>query len=195
MDGRRAARAGAVLRPTAMDRASAADAGAVLRRTAAAASGARAARFFGLFAERGFVGRRRDVRFIQRHFHRYQPAGVRPERARLDLLCEPVEDHVREEFGGRVLAGEARLLVEVAVVELREHHMQDLARAADVDYDAVLVELAAPEIDVDDVSRPVQVLSGTECLPPEAVRDHEVSPNSYVEHPLFPPPRQGYLIR
>ena len=45
---------------------------------------------------------------------------------------------------------------------------------ADVDDEPVFVELGALELDVDHVSRAVEVLRGTEDLSFEAVRDHEV---------------------
>jgi hypothetical protein len=96
------------------------------------------------------------------------------ERTRLDLRRDALEDQPREEFGRRIPPLERRIVVEIAVVELREHDAQSLERRADVDDEPVVIELHALELDIDDVSRAVQVLRGTEDLSFETVRDHEV---------------------
>ena len=91
-------------------------------------------------------------------------------------------DHEREELRRRVAAAERGLVVEVAEVQRGEHVAQRVARAADVDDDAVGVELVAAELDVDDVGRAVQLLRGAEHLALEAVRDHEVVADRDAEH-------------
>ena len=67
------------------------------------------------------------------------------ERTCLRSLCEPVRDQAGESLRRRVQAGETRLVVEVAVVEFRQHGTQLLARSADVDDDTVCIELGAAE--------------------------------------------------
>ncbi len=57
-----------------------------------------------------------------------------------------------------------------------------LARTADVDHDAVRVEVAAPELDVDDVGRAVQPLRGAEHLSAKAVGDHHVIADGDAVH-------------
>ena len=78
--------------------------------------------------------------------------------------------------------GEARLVVEIAVVELRQHRAQLLARPADVDHHAVGVELRPPERRVDDVGRAVEPLGRAEALAPQAVGDHHVIADGHAEH-------------
>ena len=60
--------------------------------------------------------------------------------------------------------------------------MQRVARAADVDDDAVRIERGAAKLDVDDVRGAVQALRRAEHLALEAVRDHEVVANANAEH-------------
>src|SRR5689334_24745463 len=90
---------------------------------------------------------------------------------------------MREELGRRVPALERRVVVEVAVIQLCEHDAEELTRGGDVDDEAVVVELDALELHVDDVGRAVQVLRGSEHLSLEAVSDHEVIADRDAEHP------------
>src|SRR5690606_11361526 len=116
----------------------------------------------------------RDVRLVERHLHGLEAFRALAEIAARDPRRDALMDRLREELRRRVLAGERGLVVEIAVVQLREHRTQRFARGADVDDDAVRVERGAPELDVDDVRRAVQTLRGTERLAGEAVRDQEV---------------------
>ena len=63
-----------------------------------------------------------------------------------------------------------------------EHLAQAVARAADVDDDAVGIELGAAKLDVDDVGRAVQLLRRAEDFAVETVRDHEVIADGDAEH-------------
>ena len=111
---------------------------------------------------------------------------MRAELARRDLGRDALVNDEREELRRRVLAAERRLVVEVAEVQRGEHFAQASLGAADVDDDAVGVELGAAELDVDDVGRAVQLLRGAEHLPLEAVRDHEVVADGDAEHAAVP---------
>ena len=56
------------------------------------------------------------------------------------------------------------------------------AGRADVDDDAMAVQLAAAELDIDDVGGAVQALRRPEHLAVEAMRDHHVVANADGEH-------------
>jgi hypothetical protein len=102
--------------------------------------------------------------------------------AALHALGEPVGNEASEHLGRAVLAGQGRLVVEVAVVERAEHTMQLLGGPADVDEDPVCVELRAGERRVHDVRRTVQALRRAEHLAAQAVRDHDVVPHGHPVH-------------
>src|SRR5512134_2164687 len=114
-----------------------------------------------LAAERALVRRPSDVRLVQRDTQGREARGLRAERAGADLGGHALEDRERQELRRGVAAAEQRLIVEVAEIERREHPPQRVARAADVDNDAVAVELLAFELDVDHVGGAVQALRGT----------------------------------
>ena len=110
-----------------------------------------------------------------------QPAGALAERAGVHPLGQPVGDHPGQHLGGGVDAGELRLVVQVAVVELAEDGVELLGGQADVHDDAVGVELGPPEGRVDDVRRAVQPLGGSEDLAAETVGDHHVVADRHAE--------------
>ncbi len=97
-------------------------------------------------------------------------------------LRQPIRDQPGECLRRGVHAGERRLVVEISVAELREHRMQLLGRSADVDDDAVGVEVRAPERGVDDVGRAVEPLRGPERLASQAVGDQHVVADGHAEH-------------
>ncbi len=104
------------------------------------------------------------------------------EGAGVQTLRDPVGDDPRELLRRRVHVCQARLLVEVAVVELRQHGAQHLGRPADVDDQSVVVELGPPERRVDDVGRAMEPLRRPEGLAPQAVGDQHVVPDGHAEH-------------
>ena len=108
-------------------------------------------------------------------------AGV-AEGTCADPVGEPIGDRAGECFGRRIHALERGLVVEVAVGEFGHHRAQHLGCSTDVDHDVVGVEGGAPERGVDDVSRAMQALGGTEHLAAEAVGDHHVIADSHAEH-------------
>ena len=69
---------------------------------------------------------------------------------------------------------ELRHVVEIAVVQRREHRLQRLVRAADVDDDAVVVERLGDEGGVDHEGRAVQRLRRAEHGAAERMGDHDV---------------------
>src|SRR5262245_62960499 len=119
---------------------------------------------FTLAAELAFIRSPCDVGLVQRHSHACEPARVRTELARRDLRRDALVNDEREELRGRVAALERRLVVEVAKIQRRKHGAQGVGRTADVDDDAVGVELVAAKLRIDDVCRAVQLLRGTEHL-------------------------------
>ncbi len=82
----------------------------------------------------------------------------------------------------RVLAGEHRLLVEVAVVHRREALPQLVLRQPDVHEQVEVVEPLGAELRLDDKGRAVQALRGAELLAAEGVGDHDVVHNGEAEH-------------
>src|SRR5688500_11910617 len=115
-----------------------------------------------------FVGRPRDMRLVQRHTQARETVCMRTELAGGDLGRHALVNHECKELRGRVAAAKGRVVVEVTEVERREHFAHAIARAPDVDDDAVGVELEAPKLDVDDVSGAVQLLRGAEHFTVEA---------------------------
>src|SRR5262245_13599127 len=138
-------------------------------------------------SDTGVVRGARDVGFVQRDAEAGDAARRCAEIAAANRVRDAVEDDAREKLGRRIATLELEHLVEVSVVQPREHRLQHVARAADVDDDAVGVELAAPELEIDDVGGAVQALRGTERLAREAVGDHDVIADRDAVH--------QYLIR
>ncbi len=75
------------------------------------------------------------------------------------------------------MAGEARQLVEIAVVQRLEDLVQHLQRQPDIDDDAVGAERLAEKGDVDHEGRAVQPLRRAEDLARQAVGNHDVVAN------------------
>src|SRR5262245_26392011 len=119
---------------------------------------------FALTAELAFICGPCDMRLVQRDAQAREAARVGTELTRSDLGRDALVNDEREELRRRVAALEGRLVVEVAEVQRREDCAQRVGRAADVDDDAVGVELVAAKLGVDDVSGTVQFLRGTEHL-------------------------------
>ena len=81
------------------------------------------------------------MRFRDRDAERLELPAVASEIARARVVCDAIEDVFGEKFGGRVDALELGYLIKVAVVQRLEHHFQDIVGAADIDDDAVTVEV------------------------------------------------------
>jgi hypothetical protein len=119
---------------------------------------------------------------VERDGQALQIVPARAECAVADPQREAVGDHTRQCLGRGVRAGQAGILVEVAVGQLPEHLVQHARGGADVDDDAVAVQLGPAEAGVDDVGRAVQPLGRAEHLPGEAVGDHHGVANRHAEH-------------
>src|SRR5512134_194830 len=104
---------------------------------------------FTLPPELGFIRGPGDVRLVQRDAQARQAASVRTQITGRDLRRHAFVNDEREELRRRIAAAKGRLVVEVAEVQRREHLAQAVARAADVDDDAVGIELAAAKLHVD----------------------------------------------
>ena len=95
---------------------------------------------------------------------------------------ELIEHVFGHEFGGGVDALELRQVVEIAVVERRQRGFERRVRAADIDDDAVSIQLLGHEGGADHEGRAVQLLGGTEHLALEGMRDHDLVGNFDCEH-------------
>ena len=82
-----------------------------------------------------------------------------------------------EKFGGGVAALEFGHVVEIAIVQRRQHGLQRVMRAADVDDDAVAIERLGDEGRVDHEGRAVQRLRRPEHGAAERMGDHDVVAN------------------
>src|SRR5664279_2379683 len=82
-----------------------------------------------------------------------------------------------EKFGGGVGAFEFGKIVEILVVERRQRRLQRVERAADIDHDAVSIELVGDEGRIDDKGRAMQSLRRAEHGTAERMSDHDVVAN------------------
>ena len=82
------------------------------------------------------------MRLVQRDDQPVELPGGVAQGAPVHALRESIRDHPGERLRRGVHAREGRLVVEVAVVELGQDGVQLLGRSADVDDDAVGVEVA-----------------------------------------------------
>ena len=102
------------------------------------------------------------MRFVQRHAQALDRRCRRAEIVPSDRRRHPIEHDARQKLGRRVVSLERRLVVEIPEIQLAENRVEHLGRAADVDDDAVGVELGPAEFDVDDHRRAVQPLGRAE---------------------------------
>src|SRR5687767_1422546 len=99
-----------------------------------------------LAPELGFIRGPCNVRLVQCHAQAREAARMRPEFAGRDLGRDAFVNDEREELRRRVAAAKSGLVVEIAEVQCGEHLAQAVGRAADIDDDAVGVELIAAEL-------------------------------------------------
>src|SRR5215471_14826252 len=123
-----------------------------------------------------------DVRLVERHLELFHGARAGAEVAATNALRHALEDHAGQELGGRVLAVEGRVIVEVPEVELAEDRLERVRRPADVDHHTLGPELRPSELQVDHVRGTVQTLGRPEELAAKAVSNHHVSSNADAEH-------------
>src|SRR5665213_1862067 len=89
-------------------------------------------------------------------------------------MRDAIDDVFGEEFGGGVDALELSNLVEVLVVQRLEYFLQHVMGAADVDHNAVGVELVGDERRIDHEGRAMQRLRWAEQGAPKRMGDHDV---------------------
>ena len=111
-----------------------------------------------------------------------QGAGFVSENAGIDALCQPICDDFCQQLRCGVRSRKRRLVIEVAIVQLSKHGMNDLAGSRDVDDNVARIKIVAAKSDVDNVGRAVQPLRWAELFATEAVRDHDVVAHSHAEH-------------
>ena len=82
-----------------------------------------------------------------------------------EARAQLVVNEARQELGGGQLAGEARIVIEIAVAERAADLVEDAKGEADVDDDVMRIELAAAKLGIDDVCRAVLLRSRSEnCI-------------------------------
>ena len=82
-------------------------------------------------------------RLVQRHPQMREPVRARSELALSGRRSDGIEDVAAQELRRRVLSCKFRHVVEIAVVQRREHRLEDVVRAPDVDDDALLRQVLA----------------------------------------------------
>src|SRR5438034_10424900 len=87
--------------------------------------------------ERCLVPGARYMRLPQGDANALDTDGLRAQPPAADRLCHALEDLASHEFGGGLLAGERRMIVEVGVVQRLQDIVQGLQSPADVDHDIV----------------------------------------------------------
>jgi hypothetical protein len=120
---------------------------------------------------------------MQRHTYLLYGTPARSQGTSFRGRDQPHEDRVGEEFGCGITAGEFRDLVEVAIVQLRQHLSHVLGCATDVNDNPVGIDCPTLELDIDDIRSAMQPLRGSKDFTPEAVRDHDVIAYCHAKHP------------
>ena len=109
------------------------------------------------------------MRFVERDAKALNSASAGAELAAADRRGETIEYRSREHFRRRIPPFERRLIVEVSEIQPAQNPVQRLGRKADVDDDAVVVEVGTAKPHVDDEGYAVQLLRGAENLAAETV--------------------------
>ncbi len=120
--------------------------------------------------------------FVQRDPDAFDCARAVAEVAVSDGGRQAIEDDSREELGRRVAPGERRLFVQVLVGQRAKDRVHAVRRAADVDDDAVGIQVGSAKLDIHDVGRTVQLARGAEHLAAKAVGNHHVTADGDAIH-------------
>src|SRR5262249_2148232 len=88
----------------------------------------------------------------------------------------------RQKLGRGIPPCKRRLIVEIGVVERRQHTAQRLAGAPDVDDQTVRIEIWTSKLDIDHVGRAVQPLCGAKDGTAKTVGNHHVVTNAECVH-------------
>ena len=108
---------------------------------------------------------------MQRHAHALDPACSGPKFVAPDRGDDPIKHDAREKFRGRVLSRKRGNLVQVPEVQFAQDAAQDVGRAADVDDDAVGVEMRSAKFDVNDHGGAVEPLEAVRFLVDAGARE------------------------
>jgi len=112
-------------------------------------------------SERRVVGRPSYLIFAQ--YYSETGAGLRPECTFFNPPHQPLVDFAGEELPSDIAPAEFGELVEIAIVELREHRLQRVKRTADItNDDAIGIERVSPQFSLNNERRAVQLLSRPE---------------------------------
>jgi hypothetical protein len=93
-------------------------------------------------------------------------AGLRPERTFFNPPHQPLVDFAGEELPSGIAPAEFGELVEIAIVELGEHRLQQVKRAADITNDPIGIERVSPQFSLNNEGRAVRLRSQPENTAP-----------------------------
>src|SRR4029077_20867781 len=106
----------------------------------------------------------------------------RRECALANPAYQAAMDLAGEELGRRIATAEFRQLVEIVVIELAEHDLQQVESATDVANDAVGIERLPAQLRLDHKSCSMELLRGPEDSADQAVRDHAMMADGDAVH-------------
>ena len=81
--------------------------------------------------------------------------GLRPERTFFNPPHQPLVDWAGEELPSGIAPAEFGELVEIAIVKLGEHRLQQVKRAADITNDPIGIERVSPQFSLNNEGRAV----------------------------------------
>ncbi len=114
------------------------------------------------------------MRFRDRHADRFEVRPRSAESVGSRSVGQAIVYVFGQKFRRRIGALEFRIFVEITVVEWREHGLENVARLADIDDDAVRIERLRNETGIDHECGAMQCLGGAENRPAERMGDHNV---------------------
>jgi len=114
------------------------------------------------------------VRFRKCDTDYLELAAVAAEPALTCGTSKAVENMLGKKFGSSVLAPEFGHVVEIAIIERCQGHLERLVRAADINDNAVRIERLGEEGRIDDEGRPMQRLCRAKNGTVERMGDHDV---------------------
>ena len=119
-------------------------------------------------SERRVVGRPSYLIFAQ--YYSETGAGLRPERTFFNPPHQLLVDFAGEELTSGIAPAKFGELVETAIVELGEHRLQQVKRAADITNDPIGIERVSPQFSLNNESRSVQLRSRPENTAPNCAQ-------------------------
>src|SRR3984893_2011575 len=119
-------------------------------------------------SERRVVGRPSYLIFAQ--YYSETGAGLRPERTFFNPPHQPLVDLAGEGLPSGIAPAEFVELVETAIVELGEHRLQQVKRAADITNDPIGIERVSPQFSLNNEGRALQLRSQPENTAPNCAQ-------------------------